>query len=69
MAHGPPKYGIRTPPPPFMQYEPFLLGVRVVFKLLRVGSSGGRPSEGVHTSPGSQDRLVSKRVVFADVRL
>ena len=32
MAYGPPKYGIQTPP--FMPYEPFLLGVGVVFHLL-----------------------------------
>ena len=37
------KYGIRTPkiwhtdPPPFMPYEPFLLGVGVVFNLLKNG--------------------------------
>ena len=35
MACGPPKYGIRTPPP-FMPYELFLLGVRVAFNLLRI---------------------------------
>ena len=34
MAYRPPKYGIRTPP--FMPYEPFLLGVGVVFNLLIV---------------------------------
>ena len=33
MAYGPNFYGIRTPP--FMPYEPFLLGVGVVFKLLK----------------------------------
>ena len=33
MAYGPQKYGIRTPH--FMPYEAFLLGVGVVFKLLR----------------------------------
>ena len=35
MAYGPPFYGIRTPP--FMPYEPFLLGVGVVFNLLTQG--------------------------------
>ena len=33
MAYGPQKYGIRTPH--FMPYEPFLLGVGVVFNLLK----------------------------------
>ena len=36
MAYGPPKYGIRTPH--FMPYEPFLLGVGVVFNLLKQGT-------------------------------
>ena len=39
MAYGPPKYGIRTPP--FMPYEPFLLGVGVVFNLLSFGKLQG----------------------------
>ena len=34
MAYGPQKYGIRTPH--FMPYEPFLLGVGVVFNLLKL---------------------------------
>ena len=34
MAYGPPFYGIRTPL--FMPYEPFLLGVGVVFNLLKL---------------------------------
>ena len=38
MAYGPPFYGIRTPP--FMPYEPFLLGVGVVFNLLRLTKLG-----------------------------
>ena len=29
-----------TNPPPFMPYEPFLLGVGVVFNLLRLGGWG-----------------------------
>ena len=36
MAYGPQKYGIRTPH--FMPYEPFLLGVGVVFNLLKIGA-------------------------------
>ena len=34
MAYGPQKYGIQTPH--FMPYEPFLLGVGVVFNLLNL---------------------------------
>ena len=34
MAYEPPEYGIQ--PPPFMPYEPFLLGVGVVFNLLNI---------------------------------
>ena len=46
MAYGPQTYGMRTPP--FMPYEPFLLGVEVVFNLLKASVSrrGGRNKGG-----------------------
>ena len=40
MAYGPAFYGMRTPH--FMPYEPFLLGVGVVFNLLTSSSSSGK---------------------------
>ena len=46
MAYGPPKYGIQTPL--FIPYEPFLLGVGVVFNLLRFTQPGfGRIPKGI----------------------
>ena len=51
MAYGPPFYGIRTPP--FMPYEPFLLGVGVVFNLLKFPLSHSlcRISRKAHLEP------------------
>ena len=56
------KYGIRTPP--FMPYEPFLLGVGVAFNLLSYHvSSGGKLFHNYH--PGRHDcRILSWKNYF-----
>ena len=74
MAYGPPKYGIRTPP--FMPYEPFLLGVGVVFNLLTFcnapGGGAGSPGWCWGWGPraqGGEGGAPSKRHLVPDPHL
>ena len=73
MACRPPFYGIRTPP--FMPYEPFLLGVGVVFNLLNrglLGPPGPKPRKSLKKmSPGASSRVwkKSRKGLLPDSRL
>ena len=62
MAYGPPKYGIR--PPPFMPYEPFLLGVGVVVNLLKKDQEQKLPVQVFLVGIREQRRLVRKNTYW-----